>query len=209
MCFGFLPGILNAAKQPQLNKEYSLIDAKRDSNNGVVEVVEFFSYACVHCFKFEPALEQWLGRTNSEMTFKRMPAIFSDRMVPLAKLYYTLDDMKILDKFHNVVFGNIHTGKRKMFSKKAIREWVSDEPEINYDDFIKIYDSFAVGKKIREAKKLTRNYRVPGTPYITVGGMFLTGPSMISENNNTHNNGSNTMRLFEVIEELVKMAGKN
>ena len=30
--------------------------------NGKIEVIEFFWYACPHCYTFEPLLERWLAR---------------------------------------------------------------------------------------------------------------------------------------------------
>ena len=62
-------------------------------------------------------------------------------------------------------------------------KWAKNEPELDYLSFVEVFDSFSVGKKTREAKQLTRKYKIPGTPYVTVGGKFLTGPSLIFESN--------------------------
>tara|TARA_B100000945_G_scaffold317416_1_gene320256 strand:+ start:687 stop:1361 length:675 start_codon:yes stop_codon:yes gene_type:complete len=196
------------AKPPKLNEEYLVIDGKQAESKRKVVVIEFFSYACVHCYYFEPALEQWLRKTSSNMEFRRVPAIFADRMIPLAKLYYTLEEMEKLDVFHNLVFQKIHDEKVKIYSKKAIMKWAKDEPELDYSSFVEVFDSFSVGKKTREAKQLTRKYKIPGTPYVTVGGKFLTGPSLIFESNQQNDAQGNTARLFEVIEELIVMIKK-
>ena len=43
---------------------------------------------------------------------------------------------------------------------------------------------------------------------MTVGGKFLTGPSLIFESNQQNDAQGNTARLFEVIEELIVMIKK-
>ena len=50
---------------------------------------------------------------------------------------------------------------------------------VDMKKFEATYDSFSVGNKTQRAMKMTRNYRVPGTPYMVVNGKYLTGPSMV------------------------------
>ncbi len=47
------------------------------ANNDAVEVVEVFSYACVHCYNFEPLLATWVAQQGSGVVFSRTPAIFN------------------------------------------------------------------------------------------------------------------------------------
>ena len=195
------------AKQPILNEEYILMDVTQDNFEGKTEVIEFFSYACIHCYQFEPKLGSWLKSTSADMSFKQIPAVFSNRMIPLAKLYYTLEELGKLSDFHDLVYETIHIKKNKIFSKKDILDWVSTKSEIEYDKFVATYNSFSIGKKANLAKQLTRKFKIPGTPYITIGGRYLTGPSMITQQNSNNPQGADDGhgRLFEVVESLIKM----
>ena len=193
-----------ADPEPILNEEYVVINDVGLTSSDQNFVLEFFSYACVHCYHFEPELQSWLEVTSSDMVFRRVPAIFSDKMIPLAKLYYTLEDMGKLQDFHEKIFKLIHVDKKRIYTKKLIMDWASNEPGIDYDVFLKVFNSFSVGRKVSEAKRITRKYRIPGTPYITIGGKYLTGPSMISERDSKKNRGE---RLFIVIENLIEKAG--
>ena len=42
-----------------------------------VAVEEVFSYLCIHCYSFDPAVEAWKSSQNSEIIFSRVPAVFN------------------------------------------------------------------------------------------------------------------------------------
>ena len=33
-----------------------------DSGAGKVEVLEFFAYSCIHCYRFEPLMTEWMAK---------------------------------------------------------------------------------------------------------------------------------------------------
>ncbi len=52
-------------------------------------------------------------------------------------------------------------------------------PETHSKEFEKLYKSFGIDAKVKKSAQLTRSYRIPGTPYVTVRGKYITGPSMV------------------------------
>ena len=42
-----------------------------------VEVVEVFSYMCIHCYSFDPLLKLWEQNKAEQAVFNRLPAVFS------------------------------------------------------------------------------------------------------------------------------------
>ena len=73
-----------------------------------IEVIEFFSYGCPHCAELEPHLDAWLAKLPPDVAFRRVPVMFQDRWVPLAKIYYTLDALGEEKKLSPEVFKAIH-----------------------------------------------------------------------------------------------------
>ena len=191
---------------PVLNEEYLIIDSKAESAEGKVKVLEFFSYACVHCFEFDPLLKRWVDDKRDTIDFSYVPAVFSTRMVPLAKLYYALEEMGKIGDLHGLVYYEIHVKKRKIFTDKAILDWIAEQDGISQEDFAKRFNSFTVGNKARFANKLARELRIPGTPYLVVGNKFLTGPSMVVGSSKNKAEGYDSTRLFDVVDQLVKMS---
>src|SRR5258708_5151779 len=67
------------------------------ARDGTIEVTEVFVYTCVHCFRFESYIQEWLGHQPAYVQFERVPAIWADWQDPYARLYYTLQILKRSD----------------------------------------------------------------------------------------------------------------
>src|SRR5215510_11291874 len=55
-----------------------------------IEVIEFFSYGCPHCADFEPVVDGWLKTLPPDVEFRRIPVMFQEKWIALAKVYFTL-----------------------------------------------------------------------------------------------------------------------
>ena len=179
--------------------EYILIADNKGLENERDQVIKFFSYACSHCYALDPFIEIF-KKNNNNINFKYVPAIFSDQMIPLAKLFFTLETMNLLPKLHESVYEVIHVDKKRIFTDKKIFEWAEENELINFVQFKKIYDSFDTNNKILYAKNLTIKSQITGTPYLMINGKYLTGPSLISKSNG----GFSPARLEQVVKQLYK-----
>jgi len=196
-----LPSAVTA--KPIVDKEYKLIEPPQPQPATVkgVEVLEFFNYACPHCFEFEPFLRTWLKTKPKNAEFHYVPAVFNERMIPLAKMYYALEEMSLLEKLHEKVYYAIHQQQLNLIDRAVLLKWVSEQG-VDNKKFESVFDSFSVNNKVQRAAQMTRNYHIPGTPYLIVGGRYMTGPSMIlrADGNVDHS------RLTQVVNELIDMA---
>jgi thiol:disulfide interchange protein DsbA len=199
---GFMLASVAAAK-PVLDKEYKLIEPAVPQPATVkgVEVLEFFNYACSHCYEFEPNLKAWLKNKPKNADFRYVPAVFNERMMPLAKIYYTLEEMGLLEKLHDKVYYAIHQQQFNLAERAVLLKWVGEQG-VDTKKFEAVFDSFSVNNKVQRATQMTRNYRIPGTPYVIVGGRYMTGPSMSvrADGNVDHN------RLMQILNELIDMS---
>ena len=200
--FGLMLASEVSAK-PVLDKEYKLIDPAQPQPTTVkgVEVLEFFNYACPHCYEFEPTLKFWLKSKPKSTEFRYVPAVFNERMIPLAKIYYALEEMGLLDKLHDKVYYAIHQQQLNLTDRAILLKWIGEQGA-DAKKFEETFDSFSVNNKVQRAAQMTRNYRIPGTPYLIIGGRYLTGPSM-----SVGASGSvDTNRLMQILNELIDMS---
>jgi thiol:disulfide interchange protein DsbA len=186
--------------QIELNRDYKQINPPQASSAKGVEVLEFFNYACPHCYEFEPLLKAWLRSKPKDVVFRYVPAIFNENMVPLAKLHYTLEEMGLLEKLQEKVYAAIHVQNQRLLDREAIVKWVVAQG-VEEKKFTATFDSFSVDNKVKRSAQLTRSMKIPGTPYVVVGGRYLTGPSMV-----TKADGVDATRFVVVLNELVDMA---
>ncbi|HVY05794.1 MAG TPA: thiol:disulfide interchange protein DsbA/DsbL [Burkholderiales bacterium] len=192
-----------ASAAPVLDKEYSLVKPAQPQAAGTkgVEVLEFFNYACPHCYEFEPHLKEWLKNKPKNVDFHYVHAIFNERMFPLAKIFYSLEEMGLLEKMHDKVYFAIHQQQLNLTDRAILLKWIGEQG-VDARKFEAVYDSFSINNKVQRAAKMTRDYHIPGTPYLVIGGKFMTGPSMAVGANGTVDHG----RLAQIINELVDMS---
>jgi thiol:disulfide interchange protein DsbA len=200
-----------AASALTLGKDYRLLNPPQPAPAGEkVEVLEFFWYGCPHCYRLQGPLEDWLKHDKPDyVEYKRVPAAFNQAWLQLARVYYTLDAMNLVDKLHQDVFIAIHKEgvldpRALLRNPNSLFDWVAGKG-VDRQKFVDTYDSFTVKARTQRTLELTRNYDVQGTPTIVVDGRYITAPSMILKPDNT----IDYPRYFQVLDEVIALARKN
>ena len=148
-----------------------IVPAQPTSTVDKVEVLEIFWYGCPHCFRFEPYVERWMRKKPENAQFVRLPGVFRPSWEVGARAYYTAKLLGVFDKLHKPIFTAVHLEKRKLDTEDAMRDFFA-ENGVDKKDFIKTYNSFAVGTRLRRAKTMTNRYGIDGVPAIIVAGKY-------------------------------------
>jgi thiol:disulfide interchange protein DsbA len=148
---------------------------------GQVEVLEFFWYACPHCFAIDPLVESWKKTKPAYVSFSRVPVMWSEGHRSTARLYYTLESLGKLDQLHSEVFKEIHTNGNPLIATDpndtagALRLQAAFLKKfgISEDAFNKASQSFAVETALQRADQLVLRYRIEGVPTFVVNGKYV------------------------------------
>lgn len=167
---------------------------RTDVKSGQVEVLEFFWYRCPHCYNMEPEVQSWEKKLPRNVVFKRVPGILSDGWVPLARAFYALEALDLVDKLHADVFKAIHSQGMDLNNPEAFFDWAVTKG-VDRQKLAAAYNSFGVNSKVMRAKQMTQAYKLTGVPAFAVNGKYTTSAYMT---------GSHA-KLFEVLDELVDM----
>ena len=151
----------------------------RDSSK--IEVTEYFSYGCPHCYQFEPLLTNWQKSLSSDVVFNRTPAIWNQDYQVYAQTYYAAEAMKITDKMHLPLFDAIQNQRRRLNDPKDMAMFFS-EFGVDPMDFAKVYQSFGIRASLQQAEARGRAYRSSGVPAIIVNGKYRVEGSMAGGN---------------------------
>jgi protein dithiol oxidoreductase (disulfide-forming) len=170
---GVLSTLPALAEQPVLNKEYTLVNPPVPTETAAkVEVLEFFSYGCIHCYKLHPHAKKFAAGVPNDVVFKRVHITFDrPQMRPLAKLFYTLEATGDLARLDDEVFAAVHDKGVNLMTDKSVLEWVGGKG-VDMKKFTDTYNSFGIASKVSRAEQLTKAYQVSGTPQIYVNGRF-------------------------------------
>jgi thiol:disulfide interchange protein DsbA len=142
-----------------------------DAPAGQIEVLEFFAYSCIHCYRFEPLFAAWKAKQPARIQARRVPVAFTDAFVPMQQLYYALESMNLIDRLHEKVFQAIHVDKQRLTTTPAIMDWVKQQG-VDMTAFNAAYSGFGVAGKVRRATQLQNAYQVEGTPSLGIAGRF-------------------------------------
>lgn len=195
LCLGLMLST-TARAELEAGKQYVLVSPAQPTETGKnIEVLEFFSYACPHCHDLEPMLNPWVKKLPGDVTFRRLPAVFSDKWLILARVFYTVEALGQMDKLHPAIFTAMHVDHIDLTNEKNLQDWAGKHG-IDGKKFMDTYNSFAVVGKAQRAKQLTRTFAITGVPAIVVDGKYLTSASQTGSNE----------KLFPALDELIKKA---
>ena len=160
-----------------------------------IEVVEAFSYACIHCKTFDPALEDWAAEQGAGVLFRREPAIFNKTWALFAQAYYTAEVLGVTEAVHTAIFKAIHEQGVDLRDPALMAKLFETYAGVSKSDFDQVYNSFGVRSKLQQSQAHSRAYGLTGTPAMIVDGRFRTDGQMA---------GSNAMMLA-VVDHLVRL----
>jgi len=166
---------------------------------GKLEVLEFFWYGCIHCYNFEPTVEQWLKTAPADVAFRQVPAVFNDpRTFHDAKIFYAFEALGLLAKIHMPLFDAIHKAKLDTTKKEAFNAFLA-KAGIDLQKFDDAFRSFGVDGKAKRAAAMTKSYRVEGTPSLAVHGTYTI----------TADQGGTARGMFTIADQLVATVRKS
>jgi thiol:disulfide interchange protein DsbA len=153
--------------------DYVVLDApQRQEAKGRIEVIEFFSWGCPHCYEFYPLLTRWLATLPKDVTFKRVPVGFGHpEWDNLAKTYYALQSTGDLARLDPQIFEAIHKDHVSLYDEGSITAWVGKHG-VNVAQFTAAYRSFGVNNSVGQAQQTVIDYRVDGIPTLAIGGRY-------------------------------------
>jgi len=164
---------------------------------GKIEVIEFFWYACPHCYDFEPELSAWIKRQGPDVVVRKIPVAFREDLLPHSQLFYALEALGRPD-LHRKVMDAIHVGKKAMLSEAEISDWLPTQG-VDRQKFSSAFRSFTVISKARGSIQIAQNYRIDGVPTVAIQGKYITSPSIA---------GGSKARAIDVMDYLVNKVRK-
>ncbi|MDZ7686368.1 MAG: thioredoxin domain-containing protein [Gammaproteobacteria bacterium] len=172
-----------------------LIEDPRRVRGDAVEIMEFFSYACVHCYNFDRELNQWVeGERGSDRvrsnTGHRQCDVAPARSHVLRAPGAGSSEIRTMQRS----FGQSTTVASGLIPSIALSiSWARVACE---RAFRSMFNSPLIDSKMEQADRMARRMRVATVPTIVVDGKYLVrttatvGPS----------------RMLEVMDHLVEKA---
>ena len=144
---------------------------ERLSPKGKVEVVEVFSYGCIHCAHFAPSAEQLRKSLPKGVVFKLLPAPFNEQWMPFARAYYAADKLGVVERTHLALFQAKFEQQYPINTLDELADFYASHG-VNRAEFMRIATSDAATAQMKKDLALIEKWQVDGTPTIVVDGKY-------------------------------------
>ncbi|WP_049623718.1 thiol:disulfide interchange protein DsbA/DsbL [Frateuria defendens] len=157
-------------------QEYATLPgpAQRYSDEGKIEVVEVFSYGCIHCAHFAPTAEKLRQSLPKDAVFKLVPAPFSAEWLPYARAYYAAKKLGVVDQTHLALFDEKFNQHYPINSLDELADFYARHG-VNRSEFMRIATSDEVTAQMKSDLALIQKWQVDGTPTVVVDGKYRSG----------------------------------
>lgn len=146
-----------------------------------VNVTEFFSYLCVHCFNFEEPLSDWVEDQGERVEFQRLPAAFNTPWVAVARTYFAAQRLGLTKEMHQPIFDAFHVDNMRM-SIQDMAFLFFLQARISEERFVGVYDSQRVTDLVNTAHKKAVQAKLRAVPALLIDGRYLTTGAMAGDN---------------------------
>jgi thiol:disulfide interchange protein DsbA len=158
-------------------RDYTVLQrAQGPEKTGTLEVIEFFSWACPHCYEFYPLLTPWVAKLPKGVVFRKVPLGFGrPEWANLERAYYALESTGDLARLDAPMFEAIHKQHLQLRDQLSITNWLGTQG-VNTQQFAIAYNSFGVSTRVSQAEGMVEPYQVDYVPTLAVGGRYtVTG----------------------------------
>jgi thiol:disulfide interchange protein DsbA len=170
---GFSVAATSVAAGYTEGKEYVVLPERIvPANASKIEVAEFFSFACPHCYKFEPILQAWAKKLPADVTLVQTHVSFNrPDWASYQRGYYTMVSLGVKDKAQEAVFSSIYIANKNLSGAQDWADFLSLYG-VDKQKTLSTYNSFGVNSQVKQAEARSRDFKIPSTPAVIVDGRF-------------------------------------
>lgn len=185
-----------SAQDLQAGRDYEAVTPPLPTSDASkVVVTEFFSYACPHCFAFNPSLTLWENKLPKDVRFERVAVVFGKGPTwqKLSQLFYALEAIGKAEQLSPAVFGAVHVEHVAWQSDANVIDWVAAQG-VDRAAFAAAFRSFSTQTFVAQGEQLAQAHRIRSVPTLVIDGKYAVE---ISDNGNFPGQLSGVDRLIE------------
>ncbi len=159
----------------RLDPATSSAPADRFADPDVIEVEEFFLYACPHCYTFEGLFDPWCEQQPEYVRITRVPVVFNAAARLHARSFFAADALGVGAPMHTALLDAIHEDGQPMDSAQALGA-LAMQHGIDPETFVAALDAPRVVNAVAAAESLAAYYGIDAAPAIVVDGTWHVEP---------------------------------
>ena len=137
-----------------------------------VEVLEFFSYSCPHCYHLEPVLLEHIKKFPSDTYLRPVHVFWDENYFNLERIAAAVNSTHMKQEASLPIFEAIFEKHIDLSDPKIFKAWAAQQTSFNGTKLIQAYDSLENTAAAYGMKNLSTEYNIDETPLIIVGGKY-------------------------------------
>lgn len=152
-----------------------------DQGTSEPEVMEFFSFYCVHCYRFEPIAQQMKARFGEAFDKAHVSFINPQNMgSTMSRAFAAAKMLEVESQVSSAIFDKNFNQQDMLLSKDALRD-IFVTYGVSGADFDKAMASFSVRGMANKYDREASKYGVNATPTFIVNGKYKLLPQGFSD----------------------------
>ncbi len=141
-------------------------------HNDKVEVLEFFSYTCVHCYRLDPILLKH-SKTFAPDTYLRTEHVVWDpSMLGLARVAAAVNASGTKYEANPAIFNAMFEQKQDLGNPASFKAWAAQQKSFDSQKLLAAFDSPNNAIDAKRMQDLTQKFGIDATPTLIVGGKY-------------------------------------
>ncbi|MBI1912918.1 MAG: DsbA family protein [Deltaproteobacteria bacterium] len=173
MALVLIPLSVSAADMPSIKGSYTVVPGKEYKTDGkTVEVLEFLSFYCGHCYGFEKSIPVIKGNFPKKLKWKIMPIYWGESSSKPGEAYFLAEEAGKGEQMKKALF-NANFVEKKDIGKLEVLEAIANDLGLGFDFSMKLRR----GDKAKDAQRaleMARAYRIEETPTVIIAGNIAT-----------------------------------
>ena len=169
---------VHAETRPAIKGTYENVPGIQFNFDGKqVEIIEFFSFYCGHCFEFEKSIPVIKGNFPKKIKWRQVPIFWGEGSPKPGEAYFLAKDAGKGEEMKKAIFKALFIDGKDI-GKVEVLEELGAEIGLGFDFSRKLRTGEKAGE-VGKAILMTKTYGIDETPVLIIAGNIKTSPHML------------------------------
>ncbi len=169
-----------AAEKPAISGKYTTLPGQQFKFDGKqVEIIEFLSFYCGHCYHFEKSIPVIKGNFPGKIIWKTIPIYWGNGSPKPGEAYFLAEEAGKGEQMKKAIFNAIFVEKKDIGNIDVLEE-IAAKIGLGFDFSMRLRNGDKAGN-VGEALLMANNYNINETPAIIIAGNLKTSPGMFKD----------------------------